>query len=372
VIARARFREAVVRTTPELMQQHNVPQVDVAFVVDDAFREPAWESFSRVLHSQSSGAIERAWGEAPTRIYRVGSMTKPIVALAVLALARDGVVDIDEPLSRELSELETSGPKAWRDAVTLRHLMSHTAGLREVNPPRANMSSCELLSLHASWMQPPQLSWFAPPATCTQYSGMGYALLQWVIESKMRKHLHEVVREVLFEPLQAQAWFEVELASVLQRDDAQRAHLQRDSAEQSHQTREIVREHDEQGQAVDVLPSVCSASSGLVASPRAICMMLQRALFSSFLPDRLRSVALTPQPSDMDGALFTAGFRAHGEVGRVSASSLTHAGLRPGHASVVVVVPSRRAVACIATSARAGSKICKPLTGLFREINVAE
>ena len=69
-------------------------------------------------------AVGAAGDAAPEQSFRVASVTKPFVAALVLTLVQDGLVSLDEPVTRYLPELRLpAGP------VTLRQLLSHQAGL---------------------------------------------------------------------------------------------------------------------------------------------------------------------------------------------------------------------------------------------------
>src|SRR5690554_421706 len=54
------------------------------------------------------------------------SMTKPTVAAAVMQLVERGALRLDEPVSQHLPEFAANG----KDDITLLHLLTHTAGLR--------------------------------------------------------------------------------------------------------------------------------------------------------------------------------------------------------------------------------------------------
>src|SRR3982751_2618503 len=83
--------------------------------------------------------LERAYGMAdlesgaamtPATVVYSASVAKQVTALAVLLLARDGKLSLDEDVRRwlpELSEHWTPG----RKAITVRHLLTHTSGLRD-------------------------------------------------------------------------------------------------------------------------------------------------------------------------------------------------------------------------------------------------
>jgi CubicO group peptidase (beta-lactamase class C family) len=64
-------------------------------------------------------------------ITNVWSTTKTMVALCALILADRGDLDLDAPVARYWPEFEAAG----KDGVLVRHLLSHTAGLPQFDPP---------------------------------------------------------------------------------------------------------------------------------------------------------------------------------------------------------------------------------------------
>ncbi|MEE4350610.1 MAG: serine hydrolase domain-containing protein [Pacificimonas sp.] len=72
-------------------------------------------------------------------IYRIYSMTKPVIGIAAALLIEDGTIGLDQPLSdfypefaemHVLSDPDTPGATvAAKNAITIRHLLTHTAGL---------------------------------------------------------------------------------------------------------------------------------------------------------------------------------------------------------------------------------------------------
>ena len=68
--------------------------------------------------------LEQHVAATPATNYRLASMTKQFTAAAVLVLAEDGHLSLDDPLRKWLPSL----PPATA-AITLRHLLTHTSGL---------------------------------------------------------------------------------------------------------------------------------------------------------------------------------------------------------------------------------------------------
>ena len=64
-------------------------------------------------------------------VFDMRSITKPVTALAAMALVTDGELALDEPVQKHLPEVADLGaPKP----ITLRHLLTHTSGLGQSRP----------------------------------------------------------------------------------------------------------------------------------------------------------------------------------------------------------------------------------------------
>lgn len=85
----------------------------------------------RLVHRRAAGHLDREAG-LPMRedaIFRFASVSKPFVAAAALALVDDGVLDPDAPITRHLPGFRPATSDGDRPVITLRQLLSHTAGL---------------------------------------------------------------------------------------------------------------------------------------------------------------------------------------------------------------------------------------------------
>jgi D-alanyl-D-alanine carboxypeptidase len=112
-------------------------------------------------------------------VYAIGSLTKTFTAAAVLALADDGKLSLDDPLGKFVP----SFPEPGRSA-TVRQLLNHTSGIRSMTSlgPRywaqagREIEPADLVAIYAN--EPPD---FAPGAAY-RYSNSGYVLLGLVVE----------------------------------------------------------------------------------------------------------------------------------------------------------------------------------------------
>ena len=70
--------------------------------------------------------LEHDVPNAPDTIFEAGSVSKQFTAAAVLLLARDGKLSIDDPVRKYVPELPDYGVP-----LTIRHMLTHTSGLRD-------------------------------------------------------------------------------------------------------------------------------------------------------------------------------------------------------------------------------------------------
>ncbi|AOK17602.1 serine hydrolase [Burkholderia cepacia] len=82
-------------------------------------------------YARAAGLADREAG-TPMRddaLFRLSSVTKPVVAAAAMRLVAAGRIGLDEPVTRWLPEFAPALPDGRPARITLRHLLSHTAGL---------------------------------------------------------------------------------------------------------------------------------------------------------------------------------------------------------------------------------------------------
>lgn len=169
----------------------------------------------RVLLEKAYGMadLERGVALTPASILEPGSVSKQFTAAAVLLLARDGKLSLDDPVRRWVPEL----PEVMQP-ITLRNLLNHTSGLRDWGSiagiagwPRNTraLDHTVVLQIIARMRE---LNF--PPGTEYEYSNSNYNLLAIVAERASGESLPAFTRRRIFEPLG--------MASTSWRDDAMR------------------------------------------------------------------------------------------------------------------------------------------------------
>ncbi|MGW0174927.1 serine hydrolase domain-containing protein [Rhodococcus sp. NPDC003322] len=141
-------------------------------------------------------------------VFRIASITKTFTAIAILQLQEQGLVDLDAPADEYLRAYRLVPSKSgWRPA-TLRHLLTHTAGIGEL-APRSGLLRRDFGESIAPGRPVPTLAEHyrggvrldAEPGTVFRYGDHGPATLGQIVEDVTGIPLHRYLREHVFAPL---------------------------------------------------------------------------------------------------------------------------------------------------------------------------
>lgn len=175
---------------PKLMKRYNVPGVSVALVRG-----------GQIVYTGAYGVADRQSGRlmAAELPMRVESISKPVTAWAILKLAQEGKINLDDPLEKHLRLECFPLLAASSGSITVRQLLTHTAGL-----PLGNVAA-----LYAPQERAPSLEEsvsaravpFQPPGKGFSYSNVGYHLLELLIESVTGQDFAEYMETHILDPL---------------------------------------------------------------------------------------------------------------------------------------------------------------------------
>lgn len=154
-------------------------------------------------------AIERAYGMAdlehdvpnrPDTIFEAGSVSKQFTAAAVLLLARDGKLSLDDAVRKYVPELPDYGTP-----VTIRHLVMHTSGLRDwgaiVDIAGASRWTRVYTQADVLAIASRQKALNFTPGTQWSYTNTGYNLAAMIVSRVGGTSFDEFTRMRIFEPL---------------------------------------------------------------------------------------------------------------------------------------------------------------------------
>ena len=145
----------------------------------------------------------------PQTLFQVASLSKWLTAWGVMALVEDGRIDLDAPVSTYLTRWRLPDGPFDQDGVTVRRLLSHTAGLGDGLGYAGFASADEVQSLEESLTQARDASPGADgavrvvtePGSGWDYSGGGYTLLQLIVEEVSGQSFPDYMQAEVFQPL---------------------------------------------------------------------------------------------------------------------------------------------------------------------------
>ena len=140
--------------------------------------------------------------QAPVRIdtvFEIGSVTKQFTAALILMLVDEGKLAVDDKISRFFD----NAPETWKD-VTVRHLLTHTAGIRNYTslPGFEVTKRLDAKKFVAAIGAYPLET---KPGETFKYSNTGYNLLGYIIERITARSYWDVLRARILEPLEMRA-----------------------------------------------------------------------------------------------------------------------------------------------------------------------
>jgi beta-N-acetylhexosaminidase len=149
------------------------------------------QSFGRQSYEAKSKSV------APDTVYDAASLTKPVVTAALVAMELEaGRLSLDSPISTCLPEWNSGPQPMWRQAVTIRHLLTHSSGLPGHVPYYEQLKTKrEIISRAVA-----EALNYEPGSKC-EYSDPGFILLGEILERISGHTLEELAREMIFGPL---------------------------------------------------------------------------------------------------------------------------------------------------------------------------
>ncbi len=135
----------------------------------------------------------------PETLFYIASSTKSFTALAAALLDARGDLDLDASLAHYLPMVDFD-PAVKADSVTLRHLITHTAGLDNdaivFRTAFSGEHTPEVLLKAMDATKPSK----APRGTFA-YTNLGYNILSLILDRETGKPWQDLLREMIFEPL---------------------------------------------------------------------------------------------------------------------------------------------------------------------------
>ncbi|MDB5242081.1 MAG: beta-lactamase [Spirosoma sp.] len=136
----------------------------------------------------------------PKSLFKIASMTKSLTAMAILKLRDEGRLRLDDPAEQYIPELKTHKYlSADAPRITVRHLMTHSAGFPEDNPwgdRQLADTDADLLNLIKGG-----ISNANAPGIAYEYSNLGFAMLGRIIRVVSGKSYEQYITDTILKPL---------------------------------------------------------------------------------------------------------------------------------------------------------------------------
>lgn len=196
---------------PSLLAKYGVPGSVVAYIQDGGV---VW------THAFGLSDIRSNTPMQPDMVLEHGSNGKALTAWAVMKLVEQGKVDLDAPVNSYLKRWQVTSEQYGANQVTLRRLLSHTAGFNihgylDYSPRRARLPDLlqvleggHVLEGLAEMLETGHVSGgtaelVAQPGAGFKYSGAGYTVAQMVVEDVSGEPFASFVQREITDPLGA-------------------------------------------------------------------------------------------------------------------------------------------------------------------------
>jgi CubicO group peptidase (beta-lactamase class C family) len=335
------------RPLAERMALYGVPGVSVAVIADG---EIEWAK---------GYGLKEACGSQPVTdrtLFQACSVSKPVTAVAVMRLAQEGILDLDWDVNEYLRSWKVPANGSWQPKITLRQLLSHTAGTtvhgvegyrRDAKLP----SLTQVLEGEAPVKTPP-VRVSVLPGVAFRYSGGGSTVVQQVLEDIVGQPFPKLMRELVLEPLGMEdSTYEQPLSESRRADAAVGHHADRTPLWGKWNA------------------YAAMAAAGLWTTPRDLCFLaieVQRALREgrgTLLTRETAEQMLTPQPGGAEGMFGRRMGIGFFLLGKGETLRFGHGGDNEGFKCEMIAYARRGMGAVVMTNHDHGTPLCQGIIG---------
>src|SRR5436190_13893122 len=188
-LTKADFETLLDALIPSQLRNRNIAGAVVSVVKD-----------GQVLFQKGYGYADFAAKKpvvAEQTLFRPGSISKVFTATAVMQLVEQGKLDLDRDVN---DYLDFAIPKTFAEPVTLRRLLTHTAGFEEVLKNLFAPSAREMKTLR-DYLVAAMPQRIFPPGTTPAYSNYGLALAGYIVERTSNEPFERYISAHILEPL---------------------------------------------------------------------------------------------------------------------------------------------------------------------------
>ncbi|HEY6212462.1 MAG TPA: serine hydrolase domain-containing protein [Vicinamibacterales bacterium] len=198
------LRANIDKTVNEALARSGAPSASIAVVRDGKIA---------YVHAYGSARLEPVIAASPEMRYSIGSISKQFTAAALLMLAEEKKLSIDDKVGKWLPDLTRAND------VTVRQILSMTSGYQDFWPQDyvmpMMMQPVTAQEIVNGWAKKP-LDF--EPGTKWQYSNTNYVIAGMIVEKVSGKPLLEFLRERIFTPLHMTSVYDTDHAALTPAD----------------------------------------------------------------------------------------------------------------------------------------------------------
>ncbi len=184
------FSAHLSKRTAALMALYEIPGVSIALAAD-----------GKLVFSSAFGYAQKETGRKLTTgtPMRVQSISKPVTAYGILKLQEQGKINLDAPVTQYLKSWTFPASKYPTEGITVRQLLSHTAGLPLGDVFTLYDPNDDMPTLHGKLTK--EATAVIEPGTAFSYSNTGYHLLELLIQDVTGRDFSQFMEEEVLLPL---------------------------------------------------------------------------------------------------------------------------------------------------------------------------
>lgn len=183
------IKEFIENTVPKQLERYNIAGASVSVVKDGE------ELFTKAYGYRN---ISEGLKADSNTMFRIGSVTKLFTWTAIMQLVEQGKLNLDDDISKYLDDIKLGGN--YKEPITIKHLMTHTAGIEDKFSNLFMSRDEEIPSLKEALLKDKRNRIFKP-GEIVAYSNYGTALAGRIIENISGMTYEEYIKKNILNPL---------------------------------------------------------------------------------------------------------------------------------------------------------------------------
>ncbi len=292
-----------------LLKQHHIPSIGIGII-----------NQGKLQQIRLFGNKKEDSPVSYNTIYKVASLTKPVIALVTLKLIESGKLKLDEALYHYYIDPDIKDTQEIK-LLTPRIILSHQTGF----PNWRYLDKDNILKFEFK------------PGTKYQYSGEGFEFLRKFLENKFSKSIEQLAQELLFKPLKMN-----DTHFTWDKDMDENRYAQ---------------EHDENGKPIDFKKhQYANAAANLLTTIEDYSKFMVHILDGAGLSTKLYQEMMTKQVNEKQGIDFGLGWEIFNDIGQ-GEFALQHTGGDYGIKTLALILPKSKRGLVIFTNSENGIKV---------------